>query len=246
MEQDQRRYPRRPLAVDRDVPTRSSLPPEFVEDTRPAGRGVKPNGAEAGKPKAPAELEPVQPGERSVPLTDIQSPRAGLQELLRQVGLDSLRLPPNSILSPQWRDFLEQLKSANGRLGSREFRGRKNLVNSFSRGQPTSLQPRPEPSELSPEQQAEARVTPGDSGGPPGRNAPPHRVEGEGLDHGMREESMTKAEREGALLTLMQEGHKMPPSKAALIAKVTEMRKKAGMQRSNSSPTDPWRGTCGS
>jgi hypothetical protein len=32
-----------------------------------------------------------------------------LRELLRHVGLDSLRLPPNGVLSRQWRDFLEQL-----------------------------------------------------------------------------------------------------------------------------------------
>ncbi len=235
MEQDQGRDPRLPLAVDRDVSIQSPLLPEFVEDTRPAGRGVKPNRAGNGKPQAAEEAQRGAPAEQPVPLTDIQSERARLQELLRQVGLASLRLPPNGILSPQWRDFLEQLKSANGSPGSRAFRGLKSLVNRFSRGQTTSLQPRPEPSELSPEQQAEAGVAPGDSEGAPGRHASRHRVEGKGFKHGMIEGSMTKDERERALLALMKEGHKMPPGRAALIAKVAEMRKKGDSETSDTS-----------
>lgn len=227
MEQDQGRDPRRPLAVDRDVSTQSSLLPEFVEDTRPAGSGVKPNRVGNGKPETAEEVQRGAPAEQPVPLTDIQSERATLQELLRQVGLDSLRLPPNGVLSRQWLDFLEQLKSANGSPGSRKFRGVKRPVNPFLGGETTSVPTRPKSPEPKPELRREAPITPGDSEGAPGSNTSRDRADGEGLDNrAVAERSITKDERERAVLALMKEGHRMPPSKAALLAKVAEMRKK--------------------
>lgn len=83
------------------------------------------------------------------------------------------------------------------------------------------------PSEASPDVQREARVPPGGYDGP---KAPRHRVDGEGLADRMMieiEGSMTKDERERALFALMNEGHRMPPGRAVLITKVTEMRRKS-------------------
>jgi len=83
--------------------------------------------------------------------------------------------------------------------------------------------PRSKPSEPSRDRQAEARVTQRDYEGASVRSAPRHRIDGE---------SMTKDERERALLALIDEGCKMPPSRAELIAKVMEMRNKGDKERS--------------
>ena len=83
--------------------------------------------------------------------------------------------------------------------------------------------PRSKPSEPSRDRQAEARVTQRDYERASVRSAPRHRIDGE---------SMTKDERERALLALIDEGHKMPPSRAELIAKIMEMRNKGDKERS--------------
>ncbi len=202
---------------------------------RPAGSGVRPNRVGNGKPETAEEAQGGAPAEQPVPLTESQSQRARLQELLRQVGLDSLRPPPNGILSRQWLDFLEQLKSATGSPGSRKFRGVKRPVNPFLGGETTSLPTRPRSPEPKPELR-KAPITPGDYEGTPGSNTSRDRADGEGLDNrAVADRSITKDERERALLALMKEGHRMPPSKAALIAKVAQMRKKGDGERSGTS-----------
>ena len=67
---------------------------------------------------------------------------------------------------------------------------------------------RSKPSKPSPAQLAEARVVDG---------------------------SMTRDERERALLALIEEGHKMPPSRTAVMAKVMEMRYRGDKERSKAS-----------
>jgi len=116
----------RSLTSERDVSPPSSLPPEFVEDTRPAERGGKPKAAGDKTSEAAEASQDGEPAERPVSLVDIQSEQARLKELLSQVGLDSLQLPANGVLSAQWRDFLEQLgRNASGSsTGSRSSRSK--------------------------------------------------------------------------------------------------------------------------
>lgn len=106
----------RSLASEQAVSPQSSLPPEFVEDTRPAERGVTPNVPADEKPEA-AESDP---------LSDVRSEQARLQDLLSQVGLNSLCVPSNGTLSAQWRNFLEQLgPNASGSSTGRWNRSRR-------------------------------------------------------------------------------------------------------------------------
>jgi hypothetical protein len=49
------------------------------------------------------------------------------------------------------------------------------------------------------------------------------------------EDSITKEERERALVALMAEGRRMPMSRPELIAKVVEMRKKPNRERRSAS-----------
>lgn len=71
--------------------------------------------------------------------------------------------------------------------------------------------PRSKPSGPSPVRQSEARVAQRDR---------------------MLEGSMTQDERERALLALVEEGHRVPPSRAELIAKVMELRGRGDKERS--------------
>ena len=109
---------------ERHVSTQSSMPPEFVEDTRPAEGVAKPGGAGDGKREPVESLQPAEPEERSVPPSDVRAQEARLQELLGQAGLDGLSLPSNGVLSPQWRKFLEQLgpKASPTSTGTRSGR----------------------------------------------------------------------------------------------------------------------------
>jgi len=54
-------------------------------------------------------------------------------------------------------------------------------------------------------------------------------------DEELIEDSITKEERERALVALMQEGRRMPMSRPELIAKVVEMRKKPNRERRSAS-----------
>ena len=215
--------------------TTSAVPPESAGGTRPAERKVKPKGAGDGKPKTPEESQVVESAERSVPVTDVPSEQAGMKELLGQVGLGGLRLPSGGVLSRQWRDFLERLGlTVPPRPKPSEVSPERAVE---ARVPP--VPPRPKPSEVSPERAVEARVPPGSYDGAPGRKVPPHGVDGGGFDDRKVEKieiegSMTKGERERALVALMKEGQSMPPSRSLLIAKVMEMRKKAE-GRSNTS-----------
>ena len=94
---------------ERHASPQSSMPPGFLDDTRPAEGAAAPKGAEPAKPGAVEELQPAEREERSVPPSDVRAEETRLQELLGQAGLDGLSLPPNGLLSPQWRKFLEQL-----------------------------------------------------------------------------------------------------------------------------------------
>ena len=109
---------------ERHVSTQSSMPPGFLDDTRPAEGAAMPDGAGHRKPEAVKELQPAEPEERSVPPSDVRAQEARLQELLGQAGLDGLSLPSNGVLSPQWRKFLEQLgpKASPTSTGTRSGR----------------------------------------------------------------------------------------------------------------------------
>lgn len=117
-----------------DVPPPSSLPPECVEDTRSAEQGIRPH--KAGRPEAAKEGQRGESAEQPVPLTESEQTR--WKELLSQVGLDSLHLPANGVLSPQWRTFLEQLgpNNSGSSTGSRssQFRRAKASDAPTSRG----------------------------------------------------------------------------------------------------------------
>ncbi len=95
--------------------------------------------------------------------------------------------------------------------------------------------PRSKPPEPSPARQVEARVTRRDYEGGPDRSASRYRIDGEGFDNRMTEGSMTKDERERALVALIKEGYTMPPTRTQLIAKVMEMRTKGDKERSKAS-----------
>ncbi len=86
--------------------------------------------------------------------------------------------------------------------------------------------PRSKPSEPSPDRRAEARVTQRDYEAASARSAPRHRIDGE---------SMTKDERERALLALIEEGYKMPPSRTELIARVMQIRNSGDKEKSRAS-----------
>ncbi len=61
------------------------------------------------------EVERVTAQQQPAPLPEGESEKDPLPELLAQAGLDSLRLPSNGALSPQWRDFLHRLGSGPGK-----------------------------------------------------------------------------------------------------------------------------------
>lgn len=109
---------------ERHASPQSSMPPGFLDDTRPAEGAAAPKGAEPGKPDAVEELQRAEPEERSVPPSDVRAEETRLQELLGKAGLDGLSLPSNGVLSPQWRKFLEQLgpKASSSSTGTRSSR----------------------------------------------------------------------------------------------------------------------------
>lgn len=102
-------------------PNQPSELPESLEGTSPGDRDVKSHGTGVPRGEAAEDLDVVRRSEVSVPLSDIRSERGRLQKLLGQVGLESLCLPSNGVLSLQWRAFLDQLGSTSqtGRAQSR-------------------------------------------------------------------------------------------------------------------------------
>jgi tetratricopeptide (TPR) repeat protein len=95
--------------------------------------------------------------------------------------------------------------------------------------------PRSKPPEPSPAQRAEARATRRDSERPSARSAPRQRGDVERSEARTLDRSMTKDERERALLALIEEGYKMVPSRPVLLAKVIEMRNKGDKEQSKAS-----------
>ncbi len=89
--------------------------PGSLESTSPAKRDVKPHGTE--NPEARAKLVPMNPAEQPDAAGNAGFERERLQELLRQVGFESLCLPSNGVLSPQWRAFLDRLGPTNTKTG---------------------------------------------------------------------------------------------------------------------------------
>lgn len=112
---------------ERHASPQSSMPPGFLDDTRPAEGAAAPKGAEPVKPSAVEEPQRAEPEERPVPPSDVRAEGARLQELLGKAGLDGLSLPSNGVLSPQWRKFLDQLgpKASSGSTGTRSSRSAK-------------------------------------------------------------------------------------------------------------------------
>lgn len=109
---------------ERHVSTQSSMPPGFLDDTRPAEGAATPKAAGNRKPEAVEEPQRAEPEERSVPPSDVPAEGARLQELLGKAGLAGLSLPSNGVLTPQWRKFLEQLgpKASPTSTGTRSSR----------------------------------------------------------------------------------------------------------------------------
>ena len=95
--------------------------------------------------------------------------------------------------------------------------------------------PRSKPSEPGPVRTGEARVTQRQHEGASDRSAPRRRIDSEGFDDRTNEGSMTKDERERALVALVKEGYKMPLSRTELMAKVMEMRNKGDKEKSKAS-----------
>ena len=91
--------------------------PEVVEDARPAEQEAELYRAAERKPEAAEELELAKPKEQPVPLKDARPDEAKWEELLGKVGLSTLNLPQDGVLSRQWLDFLEQLAATNGGTG---------------------------------------------------------------------------------------------------------------------------------
>lgn len=91
--------------------------PEVVEDARPAEQEAELSRAAERKPEAAEELELAKPKEQPVPLKDARPDEAKWEELLGKVGLSTLNLPQDGVLSRQWLDFLEQLAATNGGTG---------------------------------------------------------------------------------------------------------------------------------
>jgi len=91
--------------------------PEVVEDARPAEQEAELYRAAERKPEAAEELELAKPKEQPVPLKDARPDEAKWEELLSKVGLSTLNLPQDGVLSRQWLDFLEQLAATNGGTG---------------------------------------------------------------------------------------------------------------------------------
>jgi len=115
----------RPVSTRSSIePEERSVPPAFVEETRPAEGVASPNGAGDRKPEVVEKLEPAEPEKRSLPPSDVRAEETRLQELLGQAGLNGLCLPSNGVLTPQWRKFLEQFgpKASSGSSGSRSSR----------------------------------------------------------------------------------------------------------------------------
>ncbi|MBI3625899.1 MAG: hypothetical protein HY215_07110 [Candidatus Rokubacteria bacterium] len=102
-------------------------------------------------------------------------------------------------------------------------------------GRPPVQPPRAKPSEPRAVQRAEARVTQRDDERAPDRRASRRRTDTEDLDDRATERSITKDEREQALMALIKEGYKMPPGRTELIAKVMELRNPADKERSRTS-----------
>ncbi len=86
--------------------------PEVPEGTRPAENGGR-LGARAPRPEPLEMADPAKPEAELV--SNAGADQDGLQQLLARVGLDSLSLPSNGVLSRQWRDFLNQCGAAKGR-----------------------------------------------------------------------------------------------------------------------------------
>jgi len=111
------------LGVDRslnakaEAPPQASVLPEVVEDARPAEQEAELYRAAERKPEAAEELELAKPKEQPVPLKDARPDEAKWEELLGKVGLSTLNLPQDGVLSRQWLDFLEQLAATNGGTG---------------------------------------------------------------------------------------------------------------------------------
>ncbi len=95
--------------------------------------------------------------------------------------------------------------------------------------------PRAKPSEPRLVSQAEARIAQREAERASDRRAPRRRIDDEGSDDRTMERSIPKDEREQALLALIKEGYKMPPSRTELIAKVMELRNPADKERSRTS-----------
>jgi hypothetical protein len=95
--------------------------------------------------------------------------------------------------------------------------------------------PRARTSEPRTVQPPEVRSTRREDEGPSERRAPRRRTEAEGFDDRAMDRSITKDERERALVALVTEGYKMPPSRSELLAKVLELRNPGDRERSKAS-----------
>jgi hypothetical protein len=102
--------PKRPLDANAGVPNTPLTPTEFVKGVTPAGEGVRANETGTPRPESAGDVKPLSPEQASATPSDAGSGQDSWQELLAAVGLGSLRLPTDGVLSPVWLEFLKQLE----------------------------------------------------------------------------------------------------------------------------------------
>jgi len=156
--------------------------------------------------------------------TEKPSPRDGSSVSLR---LDSLgRESPPSLRGMVCEVGSDGVITVLPSLTTQEF----NQIKAFLSGESPPAQPAPRRHKGAP---PAALVPPRVEPVAPSPKAAPPKAQR--TDEELIEDSITKEERERALVALMAEGRRMPMSRPELIAKVVEMRKKPNRERRSAS-----------